>query len=129
MGQWLWTTVDKLHRDLGYGGAPNAHLRLMAVASAFLVEPLRERFQCRVHLPPIAGRTLQTQQPQPQLPAAVRERLPRRATADLDDYGFLAVGEAARTSTSTAAVGALPARAGRNTGLGIALKNDSAAPC
>ena len=132
MGLWLWTTVDKLHRDLGYGGAPNAY-----IFDSYLWRRLswlnryEHDFSDRVHLPPNRGGELyKLSNRSLNFPQQFVNGYHAGATADLDDYGFLAVEPEGGEDEHPA----LPLwerylrEQAKRTGLGIALKNDSARP-
>lgn len=132
MGLWLWTTVDKLHRDLGYGGAPNAYIfdswlwRRLSWLNRY-----ENDFSDRVHLPPNRGGELyKLSNRSLNFPQQFVNGYHAGATADLDDYGFLAVEPEGGEDEHPA----LPLwerylrEQAKRTGLGIALKNDSARP-
>ena len=132
MGLWLWTTVDKLHRDLGYGGAPNAYIfdswlwRRLSWLNRY-----EHDFSDRVHLPPNRGGELcKLSNRSLNFPQQFVNGYHAGATADLDDYGFLAVEPEGGEDEHPA----LPLwerylrEQAKRTGLGLALKNDSARP-
>lgn len=132
MGQWLWTTVDKLHRDLGYGGSPNAY-----IFDSYLWRRLswlnryENDFSDRVHLPPNRGGELyKLSNRSLNFPQQFVNGYHAGATTDLDDYGFLAVEPEGGEDEHPA----LPLwerylrEQAKRTGLGLALKNDSARP-
>lgn len=132
MGLWLWTTVDKLHRDLGYGGAPNAYIfdswlwRRLSWLNRY-----ENDFSDRVHLPPNRGGELyKLSNRSLNFPQQFVNGYHAGAAGDLDDYGFLAVEPEGGEDEHPA----LPLwerylrEQAKRTGLGLALKNDSARP-
>jgi hypothetical protein len=93
MANWLWTTADKLHRDLGYGGAPNAYIfdsHLWKRLSA--MNRFEGDFSDRVHLPAAKGGELyKLSNRSLNFPQQFVRGYHAGATADLSDHGFFKI--------------------------------------
>lgn len=129
---WAWQVVDKQHRDLGYGGAPNTYtFGSWLWNSLAYLNRYENDFSDRLHLPPQQGGELyKLSNRSLNFPKQFVNSYHAGATADLDAYGFLACEPEGGEDEHPA----LPlwerylrTRAER-LGLGKALKDDSAKP-